>query len=117
MALSELAQFRTDVEEFFTNFDILLTPTLAVPAFPCGQAPQIIEGRELEEKYSHTPFAFLFNMTGNPAANIPCGFSAEGLPIGLHAVGRRYDEATVLRVSAAFEEARPWAHKFPPMSL
>lgn len=117
VALSELELFRTYMEEFFNKFDILLTPTLAVPAFPCGKIPKIIEGRELEEKYSYTPFNFLFNMTGSPAANIPCGFSAEGLPIGLHAVGRRYDELTVLRVSAAFEEALPWAYKLPPMSL
>jgi len=117
LALSGLERFRMDMEEFFTTFDILLTPTLAVPAFPCGQQPKIIDGRELDENDSFTPFAFLFNMTGNPAANIPCGFSTEGLPIGLHAVGRRFDEVMVLRVSAALEEALPWAHKFPPMSL
>ena len=54
-----------------------------------------------------------FNMTGNPAASVPCGFSAEGLPIGMQIVGRRGDEATVLRASAAFEAARPWAQHRP----
>jgi aspartyl-tRNA(Asn)/glutamyl-tRNA(Gln) amidotransferase subunit A len=116
LALTELSRFRNDIDKLFAEFEILITPTLAVPAFPCGQTPQLINGRELEEKYSFTPFTFLFNMAGNPAASIPCGFSAEGLPIGLHIVGRKFDEATVLQISAALEEARPWADKLPPVS-
>lgn len=116
VALSELSLFRAYIEEFFTEFDVLLLPTVAVPAFPCGDPPQIIEGRELEEQYSFTPFNFLFNMAGNPAASLPCGFSADGLPIGLQAVGRKYEETKVLGVSAAFEQARPWAHQLPPVS-
>lgn len=116
MALAELEQYRAYLEDSFTKYDLLLTPTLAVPAFPCGQRPKVINGREVEERWGFTPFTYLFNMTRNPAATVPCGFSAEGLPIGLHLVGRRGDELSVLRASAAFEEARPWADKFPSIS-
>ena len=59
------------------------------------------------------PFTAIFNLSGNPAASIPCGFTAEGLPIGLQIAGRQEDEVTVLRVSAAFEENHPWLTKRP----
>ena len=59
---------------------------------------------------------FGFNMSGNPAASIPCGFTRDGLPIGMQVVGHKLDEVTVLGASAAFEEARPWAHVRPPIS-
>jgi len=52
-------------------------------------------------------------MTGQPASSVPCGFTKDGLPIGLQIVGRRFDDATVLRASAAFERARPWAQHRP----
>jgi aspartyl-tRNA(Asn)/glutamyl-tRNA(Gln) amidotransferase subunit A len=52
-------------------------------------------------------------MTGQPAASVPCGFTKRGLPIGLQIVGRRFDDVTVLRASAAFEVARPWAARRP----
>jgi aspartyl-tRNA(Asn)/glutamyl-tRNA(Gln) amidotransferase subunit A len=51
--------------------------------------------------------------SGHPAASIPCGWSSEGLPIGMQIVGRRFDEATVLQVSKAFEEIAPWQEKIP----
>ena len=55
-------------------------------------------------------------MTGLPAASVPCGFSSDGMPIGLHIIGAKGQENAVLRASAAFEEARPWAHLLPPVS-
>ena len=57
----------------------------------------------------------VFNLTGQPAATLPCGFSAQGLPIGLQLVGRYREDLTVLRVAAAFEQARPWADKLPAL--
>ena len=62
-----------------------------------------------------TAFTYPFNLTGQPAATIPCGWTASGLPVGLHIVGRRYDEATILRASAAFESASPWADRMPAL--
>ena len=58
-------------------------------------------------------FTFAFNLTGQPAATVPCGVTRDGLPIGLQIVGRRFDDVTVLRASAAFEAARPWADRRP----
>ena len=58
-------------------------------------------------------FTFIFNMTGQPTATVPCGFTKAGLPIGLQIIGRRFDDVTVLRASAAFEAARPWAQQRP----
>jgi aspartyl-tRNA(Asn)/glutamyl-tRNA(Gln) amidotransferase subunit A len=58
---------------------------------------------------AHTPFTFPINAIGHPGASVPCGFDAGGLPIGLQVVGRRFDEANILVLSAAYERARPWA--------
>jgi aspartyl-tRNA(Asn)/glutamyl-tRNA(Gln) amidotransferase subunit A len=56
----------------------------------------------------------LFNLTGNPAISIPCGWTGNGLPVGLQIVGRWHADAELLRVAAAFESARPWADRRPP---
>jgi aspartyl-tRNA(Asn)/glutamyl-tRNA(Gln) amidotransferase subunit A len=103
------------VQRFFATYDLLLCPTVAVPPFQVGiEGPRQIAGRSVSRGawLALTP---PFNLTGQPAATVPCGFSADGLPIGLQIVGRRFDEATVLRASAAFEAARPWAHQRPPV--
>jgi aspartyl-tRNA(Asn)/glutamyl-tRNA(Gln) amidotransferase subunit A len=109
LALRELERHRGVVRDIMANYDLLLTPSLAVPAFPIGEFPQSINGRALADPlWDFTPFSYPFNMTGNPAASIPCGFTSDGLPVGLHVVGRVGDEATVIRASAAYEEAHPW---------
>jgi Asp-tRNA(Asn)/Glu-tRNA(Gln) amidotransferase A subunit family amidase len=60
-------------------------------------------------------FTFLFNFTGRPAATVPAGFTEDGLPVGLQIVGRRLDDALVLRASAAYEAAAPWRDHWPPV--
>jgi Asp-tRNA(Asn)/Glu-tRNA(Gln) amidotransferase A subunit family amidase len=57
---------------------------------------------------------YAFTVVGVPAISIPCGFTRDGLPVGLQIAGRWRDEATVLRAAAAFEQAQPWAHRRPP---
>jgi aspartyl-tRNA(Asn)/glutamyl-tRNA(Gln) amidotransferase subunit A len=100
---------------FFAKYDLLLTPTIARPAFPVGlDNATEIAGRPVPE-WAWTPFTYPFNLTGQPAASVPCGFTKDNLPIGLQIVGRRFDDVTVLRASAAFESARPWAHRRPPI--
>ena len=115
-ALRYLEQLRRQMAVVMESYDLILTPTMTVPAFPVGERPSTIGGREVDSDWAFNPFNFVFNMTGQPAATVPCGFSSDGLPIGLHLVGRLGDEATVLRASAAFEQARPWADKRPPVS-
>ncbi|MEE8435171.1 MAG: amidase [bacterium] len=108
-------QYCDRVRRFFEDYDFLLTPTLAVPAFPVGQLTPDPQVTDDEKMWAWTPFSFPFNLTGQPAASLPAGFTSDGLPVGLQVVGRRFDDAGVLRVSAAFEEARPWAGRRPAL--
>lgn len=115
-ALRELEWHRARMARFFAKYDLLLTPTLAVPAFPVEQAPAVIDGKAVNPDWGYTPFSYPINLGGQPAASVPCGFSSRGLPIGLHVVGPKGAEATVLRACHAFEQARPWAERRPPVS-
>jgi aspartyl-tRNA(Asn)/glutamyl-tRNA(Gln) amidotransferase subunit A len=100
---------------FFEKYDLLLTPTIACPPFPVGlDNPTEIAGRRVAA-YGWIPFTYPFNLTGQPAASVPAGFTATGLPVGLQIVGRRFADAAVLKASAAFERLRPWAHHRPAM--
>jgi aspartyl-tRNA(Asn)/glutamyl-tRNA(Gln) amidotransferase subunit A len=100
---------------FMRRFDLLLTPTLAVPAFAAeSDGPAEIAGRPVRPS-GWTPFTGAMNLTGQPAATVPAGWTSAGLPVGLQIVGRHLDDATVLRASAAFEEAAPWAHRWPDL--
>ncbi len=114
-ALRFVEELRAKLDDLMETYDLLMTPTMAVPAFPVGQLPERIGGREVYPRGGYTPFTRSFNLSGQPAASAPCGFSAEGLPIGLHIIGRRGEESTVLRASAAFQRARPWAQHRPPI--
>jgi len=101
---------------FFERYDLLLTPTVASPPFPHGILyPGEIDGVKVGREASSI-FTYPFNLTGQPAASVPCGFTKDGLPIGLQIVGRRFDDVTVLRASAAFETARPWIARRPALS-
>ena len=104
------------MDTLIQQYDLLLTPTLATTAFPVDQRPTIIAGQSVDQVWGFTPFTFLINMSGHTAASVPVRFSSEGMPIGLHIIGRKGDEATVLRASAAFEKERPWADKLPAVS-
>jgi aspartyl-tRNA(Asn)/glutamyl-tRNA(Gln) amidotransferase subunit A len=95
----------THMNLFHRDYDLLVTPTLAVPAFEVGrECPQTADDKRWTD---WTPFTFPFNLTGQPAASIPCGFTRAGLPVGLHIVGPRFADALVLRAARAFETARP----------
>ena len=109
-------EFRAAADDFFEEYDLLMTPTLAVTAFPVGRRPTRIDGQEVSKVWGSFPFTVLANITGRPAASVPCGFSAGGLPVGLHIIGRIGDEVTILKASARFEEARPWTDRRPPVS-
>jgi Asp-tRNA(Asn)/Glu-tRNA(Gln) amidotransferase A subunit family amidase len=104
---------REQVRRFFERYDLLVTPTLPVPAFGAGvNVPPELPHRNL---VSWVYYTYPFNLTGNPAASIPCGYTADGLPVGLQAVAATNHETNVLRLSAAFESARPWANRYPEL--
>ena len=103
------------VRAFFERYDLLLTPTLSVAAFPAE--------RLIPEHWAQHPwdwlrwagFSFPFNLTWLPAATCPCGFTPAGLPVGLQIVAGRHRDLRVLQASRAFEQARPWALHRPPL--
>ena len=100
---------------FFEKYDLLLTPTATTPAFEHGILyPREIDGVKVD-RHASSVFTYPFNLTGQPAISVPCGFTKSGLPIGLQIVGRRFDDTTVLRAAAAFEAARPWTPWRPPL--
>jgi aspartyl-tRNA(Asn)/glutamyl-tRNA(Gln) amidotransferase subunit A len=108
--------FWDHARKFFAKYDLLLTPTVACPPFKAGvDNPAEIAGRPVPD-YGWIPFTYPFNMTGQPAASVPCGFTRDGLSVGLQIVGRRFDDATVLRAAACLERAQPWAGTRPPLS-
>ena len=100
------------------KYDIIITPTVSCTAFDLGKSyPDEKDGDSIEKRLTNTfkwiPFTIPLNLTGHPAASIPCGWSSEGLPIGMHIIGKRFDELTVLQVSKAFEEMAPWQDRRP----
>lgn len=90
---------------FHQQWDLLLTPTLPLPAFETGRDVPV--GSADPGWPSWTPFTYPFNLTQQPAGTVPCGFTASGLPVGLQIVGPRYGDGLVLAAMAAYEHAAP----------
>jgi len=126
------------VGEFFTGYDVLLTPTLSVPPFPIGSLQPPAHERALlkvlgrlragnvlrllgaleqaaEKIFDVIPYPPLFNVTGQPGMSVPLYWNAANLPIGVQVVGRYGDEATLLRLAGQLEAARPWKDRRPPI--
>ena len=98
-ATAGIGETRRRVVDATAPYDLVLSPTMSIEAYP-AEAPWPEGGTR------HNPFCFPFNMSEQPALSIPCGFSANGLPLGLQIVGRRFDDAGVLRGAHAYEVAR-----------
>jgi len=108
----ERYDFRERVRTMFGAFDLLLSPTLPIAACDVGvDVPKELEGRNLCTWQYYT---YPFNLTGQPAASIPVGFTSSGLPVGLQMVAKLGCETDIFRAAAAFEEARPWTRLRPP---
>jgi aspartyl-tRNA(Asn)/glutamyl-tRNA(Gln) amidotransferase subunit A len=87
------------MQDFHQKYDLLLTPVVSCTAFPVGAEPKQIGGKDVEQ-----------------AASLPCGFDANGLPVGLHVIGRAYADSLVLRACRAFEELQPWGDRKPEIA-
>ncbi|MSP83118.1 MAG: amidase [Alphaproteobacteria bacterium] len=103
------------VHRFFESWDLLLTPSVSVAAFPAERLQPAHWPQHPWDWIAWAEFSYPFNFSGNPAASIPCGFTSDGLSVGLQIVGRRFADTTVLQAAAAFEAARPWADRRPPL--
>jgi amidase len=96
-------------------YDVILHPTLALPPVPLGYFDEVEPAENFERQKRFAPFAGLYNVTGQPAVNVPLHWTAEGLPIGVMLAGRMGDEGTLISLSAQLEEARPWKDRHPPI--
>jgi Asp-tRNA(Asn)/Glu-tRNA(Gln) amidotransferase A subunit family amidase len=115
-AMSQRTKLYETFYEFFKNYDILITPTIAIPPFELGiMFPPQINGKNVSPT-AWMPFTFPFNFTGHPAASIPCGWTNDGLPIGMQIIGNRFKDLLILQVSKAFEEIAPWQEKRPKLN-
>jgi amidase len=136
LAIRYLQQVSSDVAAFFGRYDVLLTPTLGQPPprvgalkpqgaealvqrLAAGWSSSLllklgggIEGA-IDRVFDFIPFTPLANFTGRPAMSVPLYWNAEGLPVGVQAIGRPAEEATLFRLAAQLERARPWAERRP----
>ena len=118
-ALLARSAFYNQVLSLFETYDLLLTPQMPLGAWSNepgpDEGPKEIGGLPTRSMFDRLPFTFPFNLTGQPAATVPCGFTGEGLPVGLQIVGRWHADTTVLRAAAGFEAIQPWAQYRPPV--
>jgi aspartyl-tRNA(Asn)/glutamyl-tRNA(Gln) amidotransferase subunit A len=107
-AIAERGALGATLREFHATYDYLVTPTVAIAPFTAGRlAPEAL-GDIGSDWTRWASFSYPFNLTQQPAASVPCGFTAGGLPVGLQIVGRMHDDFGVLQAARAFERARPW---------
>jgi aspartyl-tRNA(Asn)/glutamyl-tRNA(Gln) amidotransferase subunit A len=106
-------QLFRQVQGWFERFDVIVTPTLARTAIDIEERlfePIEIDGQKTDTvRKAWYPYTHPFNITGHPALSLPCGFHSDGLPVAIQLVGRRGEDARLLRVAALFEQARPWS--------
>lgn len=101
------------LNKFFEEYDLLLSPTMPIPAFDAGVP--VPSDDYAGEPLRWTPYTFPINLSKNPAASVPCGFTKAGLPVGLHVVGPMFREVSVLRAARAYEQAHDWHTRRPDL--
>ena len=108
------ALIRQSLQRVFEQVDVLVSPAAPLAATPLGQLETEIRGRRVSVLDVAARLTCVANLTGEPACSVPCGFTKAGLPIGLMIHGRAFEDATVLRVAHAYEQASPWSTRRPP---
>jgi len=107
----ERFQLREQFRQLMEPYDVLITPTL--PVSELGAGVDVPPGLEARNIVSWVYYTYPFNLTGNPAGSVPCGFTRAGMPVGLQVVAKTLREVDLFRVAGALEVALPWAHKMP----
>jgi len=118
-ALQSLQSMSREIGRFFEDYDVWLTPTLGMPPVELGHFDSPAEDplRGMRRAAEFVPFTPICNATGQPAMSVPLYWNSEGLPVGTHFVARFGDEATLFRLAAQLEEARPWKDRRPPVAV
>jgi len=119
-AIMQLQTITRRVVAFWDEYDIVITPTLAMLPVPIGWTWEDTDGDPLvafSRQTLFTPYTALVNVTGQPAMSLPLHMSESGLPVGVQLIARPFDEATLVRLAAQLEEARPWARRFPDAAV
>jgi aspartyl-tRNA(Asn)/glutamyl-tRNA(Gln) amidotransferase subunit A len=106
--------FYEQARQLMDGFDLLLTPQMPCAAWSYQAPPSEIDGQPVPAMFERLQFTFPFNLTGWPAASVPCGFNSEGLPVALQIVAGPRQDALCLKAAAAFEALAPWAQHRPP---
>jgi amidase len=116
LAIMRLQRAARQVIAFWDEIDVVVTPTLALLPVPVGWTFEDTDGDPhlaFARQTLFTPFTAVINITGQPAMSVPLHWSDGGLPVGVHFIGRPFAEATLIRLAAQLEQARPWAHRHP----
>ena len=115
-ALAALQLQARALAALYAQYDAVLTPTLALPPVPVGW---VLEPADPSEQYARaaelTPFTPAVNVAGLPAVSVPFGWMPDGLPLGIHLIGRAAEESVLIRLASQLEQARPWADRLPPL--
>jgi amidase len=117
LAVEDVQRYSRRLAAFLTGFDLFLSPTLATPPLPLGEMTSTPDDPLRALRNGGPTVAYsgvIANLSGNPAMSVPLWWNAEGLPIGVHFLGRFGDEATLFRLASQLEHARPWAGRVPP---
>ena len=118
IGITQLQQMSRSVAHWMQDYDLWLTPTLAEPPLKLGELDPTPDNPRagFERAAKYVPFTPIQNATGQPAMSVPLYWNEAGLPVGAHFTARFGDEATLFRLAAQLEEARPWATRRPPVS-
>ena len=112
-ALDVQKRVRADFDAAFQEVDAIVAPTVPVPAPPIGAESVDVNGEQIGVRAALVGMNRPANFTGHPAISVPCGFTRDGLPVGLQLIGRRFDESTLLRIAFAYERAHDWRSRHP----
>jgi amidase len=115
-AVQQRSELWNRVNIFFDHYDLLVTPTVAIPPFPADTIyPTEINGNPMENYVEWILLTYAITLTGLPAISLPCGWTQKGLPVGIQIVGRRLSEWRLLQAASAYELAAPWKDKRPSL--